>query len=291
MDFLIRHKTMISFVFFFFFCIVSLAVQSSTFTLSFEGLGSFVVMPFQKGYNYSQKAVKTLWAGFTELNQIRGELQQAQNKLREYESITEQLSEIKNENDRLRLLLGFSERIEFESVPARIISKDPDNWFRTIIIDKGSSHGIKINMPVVAYVGDEKAVVGKIIEVRGSIARVIPLISTDMKIGVRLQENRTPGLMIGYSPSSSLCVIDYITKGSQIKDNERVVTSGQGGIFPEGILVGTVVKTIVSKSSAFQKAIVKPFIEYNRIEEVFVVKRIPDPVLVEITTQQTKEIQ
>ncbi|MFW6366071.1 MAG: rod shape-determining protein MreC, partial [Spirochaetota bacterium] len=184
MDFIIRHKAILALVFSFLFCIVSLSVQSSTFTMSVEGLGSTLVMPFQRGYNLAQNSMTMLWAGFTELNDLRKELAETRMKLQEYEAATEDMAEIRQENARLRDMLGFRERMVYDSIPAQIISKDPDNWFRTIIINKGSWDGLKVNMPVVAFSGGKKAVVGKVIEVRGTISRVQPLISPSMKVGV-----------------------------------------------------------------------------------------------------------
>ncbi len=223
-----------------------------------------------------------MWAGFTELDDLRAELNQAHLKLQEYEAATEDFTEIKCENERLRSLLGLKEQVVYKSVAAQIISKDPDNWFRTIVINKGSSDGIRINMPVVAFTGEQKAVVGKVIEVRGSISRVQPLISPTMKVGVRLQGSRYPGLMEGYSLNSGLCVVDYINKSALLNKGDHVITSGQGGIFPPGLLVGTIEETLVLESSAFKQAIVRPVIDYNHVEELFVILKIPDLDLIEL---------
>jgi rod shape-determining protein MreC len=173
------------------------------------------------------------------------------------------------------------ERVEYKSIPATIISKDPDNWFRTIIINKGSGDGIKENMPVIAYQGGQKAVVGVVIEVRGSISRIAPIISPIVRIGVKLQESRFPGLLRGYS-GKNLCKMDYISRAAYIKFNDNVITSGQGGVFPPGLIVGSVIKSYSLESSAYQRAIIKPVIDYNLVEDVFVIKKDMDKDLFEI---------
>lgn len=282
MEFIIKHKSIIVFVLLSFFCLFSLVLQSSPFTLSIEGAGSLFVMPFQKGYHGLQKAVQMLWAGFTELSEVRDELQKTREKLQKYEGMAEELGEIKTENERLRKLLGMQPEAAYESVPAFIISKDPDNWFRTIIINRGSADGVRENMPVISFSGGEKAVVGKVIEVRHNISRVLPVISVDMKLGVMFQESRYPGLLTGYSSNSNFSLVDYISKSATVKFGDIIVTSGQGGVFPQGLLVGKVIKSFVTESSAYQKALVKPVIDFNHVEEVYVVKKVPDTELLDL---------
>ncbi len=279
MEFFIRHKTVVAFIGFSLFCIISLSVQSTSFTMTIEGVGSAIMMPFQKAYNGFHNGVSRFWAGFTDLSVVREELQKTRKQLQYYESVADELTEIKNENQRLRQILILKEKIEYKSVPATIISKDPDNWFRTIIIDRGEKDGIKVNMPVIAYQGGIKAVVGKIIEVRGSISRVLPIISPDMKIGVKFQDSKYPGLLSGLSINSDQCVMDYISRTALVNLGNLVVTSAQGGVFPPGLYIGNVVKTALHESNPYQRAIIKPVIDFNLLEEVFVILKDPDEVL------------
>jgi len=272
----------VAFISFTLFCIISLSIQSSTLVLTLEGVISAITMPFQKAYDGAQSGVSRLWAGFTELTEVRDELKKTRSNLQKYESMAGEMSELKRENDRLRELLGMKERVEYASIPATIISKDPDNWFRTIIINKGSGDGIKVNMPVIAYQGGQKAVAGTVIEVRGSISRIAPIISPTVRIGVKLQESRFPGLLCGYSGNSNLCKMDYISRAAYIRFGDMVITSGQGGVFPPGLLVGTVIKSYSLESSAYQRAIIKPVIDYNLVEDVFVIKKDLDKDLFEI---------
>lgn len=286
MEFLIRHKSIVAFIVFFLFCVISLSIQSSSLTMTVEGVGSMTIMPFQKGYDGIQEGIHMLWAGFTELGDVRNELRKTREKLQAYEGIAEELGEIRKENERLRRLLDMQQRVPYESVAATIISKDPDNWFRTIIINRGVKDGIKVNMPVIAFSGEEKAVVGKVIEVRQSVSRVLPIISTDLRVGVMFQESRFPGLLTGFSSNSSLAMVDYISKSASIKFGDVIVTSGQGGVFPQGLLVGKVMKPLITESGAYQKAAVRPFIDYNQVEEVYVIKKVPENDLLDLLVKE-----
>ncbi|MBN1497961.1 MAG: rod shape-determining protein MreC [Spirochaetes bacterium] len=289
MEFIIRHKSIVAFISFTLFCIISLSVQSSTFTLTAEGIVSALVSPFQKAYDGIQGGISRIWAGFTELTEVRDELKMTRAKLQKYESMIEEMSEIKRENKRLRDLLAMQERVEFKSIPASIISKDPDNWFRTIVINKGSGDGIRVNMPVIAYQGGQLAVVGTVMEVRGGLSRIAPIISPAVRIGVKLQESRFPGLLCGYSGNSNLCKMDYISRAAFITFGDVVITSGQGGVFPPGIIVGSVIKSYALESSAYQRAIVKPVIDYNLVEDVFVIKKDLDSDLFKIFEEEKAE--
>lgn len=282
MEFLTRHKSIVIFIACTLFCIISLSIQGSGFTLTFEGVVSAIFSPFQKGYNAMHGGTSRLWAGFSKLDRVESDLQLTRQKLEAYEAMDEELAEIRNENLRLRNLLAMKERLRYDSIPAFVISKDPDNWFRTLIINRGERDGVTINMPVVAYQGDTKAVIGKIVEVRGSLSRIQPVISPDIKIGVKLGESKFPGLLTGYSHNSNLCKVDYITRAAQVKFGDLIVTSGQAGIFPPGLVIGTVVKTELPESIPYQKIIVKPVVDYNLIEEVFIIRKNPDKELFEM---------
>jgi len=272
----------VTFAVFAMFCLISLTVQSSSFTFTIEGAGSALVSPFQRVYDGVQGGVSRVWAGFTELNEVREELKKTREQLQKYESVAGELNELRDENGRLRKLLGLRDEVTYESVPASIISKDPDNWFRTLVVNRGANDGISINMPVIAYSGGQKAVVGKIVEVRGNVSRVMPIISSDMRIGVKLMDSNYPGLLSGYSATSSLCVMDYISKEAHLGKSSIVITSGQGGVFPPGIIIGLVEKTILMNSSAYQRAVVRPLIDFGVLEEVFIIKKEPDKDLMEL---------
>ncbi|MEJ5360943.1 MAG: rod shape-determining protein MreC [Spirochaetota bacterium] len=288
MEFFIKHKTIVLFILFTLFCFISLSLQSSGVTNAVEGAGNAVIFPFQKLYHAVQTNVSLLWSGFSQLRNAQQELEKTRLRLQQYESVAEELEEIKRENEQLRNLLGLKQRLKYDSVLATIISKDPDNWFRTIIINRGSSDGIEVNMPVVAFFGDEKAIVGKIIEVRGSISRIVPIISPDLKIGVVFQESRYPGLLSGYSAIGKLCVIDYVDKTATIKSGDIVITSGQGGVFPPGLLVGVAVKSFPSESGAFQRVLVKPYINFDLIENVVVIKKEPDKEILKLIQDESQ---
>lgn len=290
MDFFERHKPIVIFIALVLFCIISLSVQGSGFTLTFEGIMSGITTPFQKGVNGLHGSTSRLWAGFSELDRVRSELDLTRSKLQTFEAADVEITEVKKENERLRALLGMKEMLRYSSITAEIISKDPDNWYRTLIINRGDNDGIKVNMPVVAYQvvmnGDQKelvkAVVGKIVEVRRSISRIQPLISPEIKIGVKIGENRFPGLLSGYTQNSNLCVANYITRAAPVKFGDRVLTSGQAGVFPPGLIIGTVVKSELLETSPYQRAIIKPYIDYNLLDEVFVIKKAPDKDLFDL---------
>lgn len=282
MDFFDRHKPLAIFIACSLFCLISLAVQGSGFTLTFEGILSALFSPFQKGYHAIHGSTGRFTVTSSDVDRLKDELAKTREKLQKYESSEMDISEIKKENERLRSILSMKQMLTYDTISASIIAKDPDNWFRTLIINRGANDGIKVNMPVIAYQGGIKAVVGKIIEVRKSVSRIQPLIAPDIKIGVKLGEAGFPGLLSGYTYNSNLCVINYITRAAPIKFGDKILTSGQAGALPQGLFIGTVVQTDLPETSPYQTAIIKPFIDYNLLEDVFIIKKDPDSELFEI---------
>ncbi len=281
MEFLTRHKSIVTLISFSLFCIISLSVQGGGVTLTFEGIMSAIVTPFSRGYNAIANGIGSLFSGFESTDSLKEDLLKARSQLQKYESmqidmIQAELAETRAENDKLRNILGFREKIKYDSIAAQVISKDPDNWFRTLVINKGENDGVAVNMPVIAYQNGQRVVVGKIVEVRGSISRVQPIIAPDIKVGVKLFDSKIPGLLSGYSYNSDYCVVNYISRATQTKKGDIIVTSGQAGVFPPELLIGTVERSELSESNPYQKIIVKPYVEYSLLEEVFILLKKPD---------------
>lgn len=272
MEFLSRHRLFLSFLFIFLFSLGNLS-RSSSIEMSFEGVLLVIISPFQKFFHYSYNTVGRLWAGITELNYLQEELASTRKKLEKYEDAAQSLNEIKRENDRLRQLLGYKERSSYEVIPAEILAKNPDNFYRVIIVNKGSSDGVKKYMPVISYHNGEKAIVGKVLEVRWNISLIHPVIDSMFKMGVMLENSRYVGLLTGNAPVSSLLRIDYISSHADISANENVLSSGEGGIFPKGLLVGKISKVEDFKAGGYKQAYVQPQIDFGNLDQVLIIKK------------------
>lgn len=196
------------------------------------------------------------------------------------------LKYLEEENDRMRKQLEFKPVIQYPIIHAEIISMDPDNLFRTIIIDKGSDDGVKPYMPVIAYqitstkVGDSDEVnevinygiVGKIIQVTKTSARILPITDQYSKLGIKVKRTGHWGLLSGQSQLHGLPKLDYITLDVILHEGDEIITSGDNGIFPRDLPIGKVTKDIY-RGATFQDAYVKPTIDIQKLETVMIIKK------------------
>lgn len=176
-----------------------------------------------------------------------------------------QSREIRLENERLTKLLEmrFSATSRMDRVLyARVIARSPLAWNRTLWIDKGFDNKMRENMPV--FSGD--TLIGKIIEVRRQISKVILLTDPNCRIGALLAANRQQGILSGTAAGE--CRMKYIPVDTQVKAGDLVETAGLGVFFPKGIPVGTVTRFWKEPGQIYQVALVKPLADLAKIEEV-----------------------
>jgi len=173
-----------------------------------------------------------------------------------------QLDEVLAENERLKKLLGFKRDLEYKSISAKVIGRDPSNWTSIIYIDKGSQDGIKKYMAVFA----DKGLVGRVIEAGPSSAKVMFITDPDSSTGVIIQRTRHDGLL--YGTLTRQCHMAYLSLDADVWPGDLVVSSGLGETIPKGLLVGTVEDVFIDKSRLYQTAIVKPAVDFSKIEEV-----------------------
>ncbi|MDO8536133.1 MAG: rod shape-determining protein MreC [Candidatus Omnitrophota bacterium] len=181
--------------------------------------------------------------------------------------MAEETKAISDDNARLRNLLDFRKMIPYTSIPAQVIGRDPSNWSNSLIIDKGSSSGIKTNMAVMSTRG----LVGRIVETGKLSAKALLITDPNLKVGVLIRRNRQGGILTGMP--GDRCKIIYISLDSDVKAGDKVMTAGFGSVFPKGILIGEIEKVGKEEGRLYKYAILKPSQDLSRLEEVLCIIR------------------
>ena len=144
---------------------VMLAFHSGGFVLNFKSLGFTVLSSVQKGVSAVTNGIDDTIGAIHELARLREENRELTEKLKNYEILQRANTDIKKENDRLKEQLDFSVAYEEKNYPAQIISRNPDSLYSAFTINKGSRHGVRKNMPVLAVQGGIVGLVGKVVTV------------------------------------------------------------------------------------------------------------------------------
>lgn len=211
------------------------------------------------------KKANQIWQGYFYLVDLRKENQNLQDLLQKLLLENQLLREKAKENRRLRDLLRFKREISSPIIPAEIIGRDPTSWFRTLLIDKGASAGIRPGLAVITSNG----VVGQLLTVGQAASKVLLIVDGDSAIDALIQRSRSRGIIEGRT--ESLCELRFVAKTEDVIIGDLVVTSGLNGIFPKGVLMGKVAKVNKQTKGFFQKIEVAPAVNFSKLEEVLVV--------------------
>ncbi len=200
-------------------------------------------------------------------------MQEENEKLKQKNSELEQslreLEIIKSENNTLKEYVNLKEKYnEFQTVPAYVINKDISNYNDTIIINVGSKDGVEVNMPVIS----EKGLVGHIISVTESTAKVETIIDTASTISCVITTSRDMLIARGTLNSSSTLKATYIPTNATILEGDKIETSGLGGIYPKGIHIGTIKQVVNTRNITDRYAIIETAVNFEKLETVLVIK-------------------
>lgn len=198
--------------------------------------------------------------------------------LRENEALRHENAELKvqlaraeavdRENNRLRELVTWQQRQPWKLGLARVVLRDPANWWRTAQIDLGSRDGVKLNMPVLTPEG----LVGRVSSVSVTRSQIVLLGDPNCKVAARVEnEDRETGIIKPGGPlDRDLVELTYLSRTSSLKPGQMVRTSGEGGLFPRGIPIGTIVDFESVDTGLATVARVKLAADIAALEEVFV---------------------
>ena len=231
----------------------------STITMPFRMAGSAIAMPFQ--------GIGNIFSNLTADQQTLSDLKAENEQLR---SRNAELEETNQSTQRLQGLLDLKNTYNLQSTGARVISGSTDSFNNTIVIDKGTSSGLAVGMPVV----DSGGVIGQIIEC-GPTTSTVRLI-TDEKSGVAamVQSSRAQGMLMG--SASRQITLNLINTNQKVAVGDTVVTSGLGGVFPKGLPLGKVTSVEAAPGSLYYTIVVEPYGNVSTNEEVMVITSLSE---------------
>jgi len=173
------------------------------------------------------------------------------------------VTELRQESQRLRRLLEFVEESPWQTVAARVIAEDASSWFRTIEIDRGYEDGMSEGLPVVTAAG----LVGRVVRTTEHSSRVLLITDASSAVAVLVQDQRIRGVCRGQGGALAL---DFALLQDEIQVGDGVVTSGLGGVFPKGLVVGYVRAVQREQFGLFQTVEVEPAVDFGGLEEVLI---------------------
>ena len=266
-----------------------MVLNRSNFVFNFRSIYSLGIYPIQNATKNISKAFVYIYTSVKDIFTLQSQIQVLRDRISELSGTALEYEQLRRENERLRALLNEVPTYNYPLEYAEIVSKDPQNFYSTIVINKGSANGIVVGMPVISYRNGYMTLVGRIVEARRYNSRVLSLIDQRSQISVMLESLRATGIMTGQSPKSTQAHLEYIDLQLDVEEGDRVITSGMGGVFPRGILVGTIFKVEKKNYGLFHDLYVEPVVNFSTLENVYIIKKIPDREIVNLANEESEE--
>ena len=238
--------------------------------------------PLQNASSKASGATSNFFQQIWNFRSTAQENEQLKQRLSELEVQLNTARQAEAENERLQALLDLKQQNEIKSIPARVIARDPSVWFNTITINRGSTSGVAVNMPVVTGGG----IVGRVITVSPFASQV--MLITDEKAGAgavvgQLGQSGALGSVRGRADLGvSIIEMRYVSGLEKVEVNDTVMTTGQDGIYPPGLNVGRVVDVKNGTATQAHQILIQPGAQLDHLEEVAVLlyrapQRTPTP--------------
>ena len=230
-----------------------------TVTTPVRLVGSAITMPFQ--------GLGNIFSNLTADQATLSELQAENDELR---SRNAELEEAAQTAPRLQGLLDLQSSYNLQSTAAHIISGSSDSWSSTVTIDKGTSSGLSVGMPVTSSSG----VIGQIVECGATSSTVLLVTDESSSVSAMVQSSRAQGMLDGSAAGEVR--LDMIRTDQTVEVGDIVVTSGLGGVFPKGLPLGKVTSVEKNPGSMYYTIVVEPYAHTENAEEVLVITSLTD---------------
>ena len=227
-----------------------------------------VWLPIQKSISWvitfpgnTLDAVRELRNLRQEVNRLQLENQTLNLELSNHKSLESEISRLKD-------ILQVKARLPHKARIARIIAHDPGTWNKSFVIDSGAADGIQVDSPVIT----EQGIVGRVLETTPKYSRVLMLTDTDSSVAGIDQRSGVTGIIQGTGRSQ--LKFGYVNANEDVQPNDVIVSSGLGGIFPKGYVLGSVVKKTTGENGLSLDIEVAPVVDFASLDYVFLLPPI-----------------
>lgn len=231
-----------------------------------------VLNPVRKVFTGIGNGTAQLFGYFSDIDALKAENKRLREENEELSNNIQQIGSSQTENEELRRLLALREgNPEYELECAEISAREPSNWYSTVTVDKGSADGIAVNMPVISK---GKSLVGRVSEVGSTWAKIVTVTDPEHGAGAEILRSGDFGVVEGDSAlaADGNCRLSFISKNSNIVVGDTISTSGLGGIYPRGLIIGKVMEIRPDIQGISQYAVIKPEADINDMHAVFIIK-------------------
>ena len=233
-------------------------------------LAASVMAPFDYVFSGLAGAIRQGTLFTRDVASVFQENQALRTENQELRHVVFQLTEKTAENERLQTMLDFrTKSVAFQMKVATVIGRDPGTLSQSLLIDQGNRDGIRVNMPVVTPQG----LVGHVMEVFPGTAKVRLLVDAGSSAASMVQRplSRAVGIVEGNPAQAINLRMKSLTRDGDVIKGDKIMTSGLGGIYPKGLLIGEVFDVVDDEGGLLKHALIRPAVDFTRVEEVFVI--------------------
>jgi rod shape-determining protein MreC len=229
----------------------------------FENTVLSMTRPFQQAATWTTRSLIGLWDNYVNLVHAQQENQRLREEIRWLRQENHRYLEVYLQYERLQRLLNFREQTPLDAVAAEVVGRNANSWTEIIYINRGSRDKVAKGLPVITHEG----LVGQIIHAAPTLSQVMLL--TDFRSGVDalVQRTRASGIVTGRG--RNVAELKFLPVGADLQPGDRLISSGMGGVFPKGLIIGAV-KDIQQNGRPTQHVEIQPSVDFSHLEEVLV---------------------
>ena len=229
-----------------------------------------LVFPLQYSLAQATSWTRNIFVFTKEYQKKLDQLEKIDQELLKHQNNFAFINQLRKENQELKRLLGYKNNIIYKTILAKVIAKDPQNFFSTLVINKGKLDSIQEDMIAVSFYQNSYALVGFIESTSDYSSVIRTIIDQQCRVSVYIDEFSSLGIMKGQIPVSFNTIIEFLDKNLINLIDKEVITSGVNPKYPKNIRIGHIIEVANKQQALFQSAIVKPHINFFTLEDILI---------------------